>query len=267
MFERFTDRARRVLVVAQDEARDLGHPFIRPEHIGLGLLQSDGAAARALGDLGVTYGATRDRVLTAFPAGVALAGERLPFTPEAKKVLELSLREALRLGHNYIGTEHLLLGLLRNDESVGLTLFQADLEILRARAVQYATGADGERTARSPALHAALGRAQALAGDQPVGTGQILLAIAGDPASQGAMALAHLGVTEGAAADAIDQIPVEGTSDAFGPPRWFEIKMGGRTATVEDPELARVLAGLDPEKIRAILRKGMDVGGENSESE
>ncbi|HEY1650477.1 MAG TPA: Clp protease N-terminal domain-containing protein [Acidimicrobiales bacterium] len=257
MFERFTDRARRVLVVAQEEARDFGHPFIRPEHIGLGLLQNDGAAARALADLGVTYAATRDRVLAAFPAGAALAGERLPFTPEAKKVLELSLREALQLGHNYIGTEHLLLGLLRKDESLAPTLFQADPELLRARAVQYATGASGERSARSPALHAAVGRAQVEAGDQSIGTGQLLVAIAADPESQGAQVLARLGVTERAIADALEQVPLEGTSDALGPPRWFEIKLGGRTATVEDAELTRVLSELDAEQIRAVLRKGL----------
>jgi ATP-dependent Clp protease ATP-binding subunit ClpA len=260
MFERFTDRARRVLVIAQDEARELGHPFIRPEHIGLGLLRSDGAAARALADLGVTYSATREHVVVGMPPTASLAGERLPFTPEAKKVLELSLREALGLGHNYIGTEHLLLGLLRQDGASPSALFEVDTELLRARAIQYATGSKDDRSPRSPALHTALGRAQPATGEAGASTGDLLVAIAGDPDSQGARVLAHLGVTERALADALEQVPREGTSDASGPPRWFEIKAGGRTTTVEDPDLARVLHELDPQQIRAILRKGIDEG-------
>jgi ATP-dependent Clp protease ATP-binding subunit ClpA len=258
MFERFTDRARRVLVVAQDEARELGHPFIRPEHIGLGLLVSGGPAGRALQDFGATLDATRNRVIASLPAGDSLAGERLPFTPEAKKVLELSLREALRLKHNYIGTEHILLGLLRNDEVFASNIFDADAELLRTRVVQLVTVGMADRSSRSPALHTALGRAQAAAGDESAGTGDVLVAIARDPGSQGGQALVRLGVTEQAIADALEQVPIEETSDAPGPPRWFEIRLGGRTATVEDPELAGVLAALDIDQIRAVLRKGLD---------
>ena len=261
MFERFTDRARRVITAAQDEARELGHPMIRPEHLALGMLQGEGVADRALSDFGVTYADTRERLLAVTPAGVALTGERLPFTAEAKKVLERSLREALRLKHKYIGTEHLLLGLLRVDEQLAAGLFAVNLELLRARVVQYATGSPEDRVRRSPALHAAFGRAQGAAGHAPVTTGQMLVALAGDPESQGARVLARLGVSEGALADALRDVPLEETSDAPGPPRWFEIKLGGRTATVQDAELTKVLAELDPEQIRAVLRKGVEQGG------
>jgi hypothetical protein len=121
VFERFTDRARRVLVLAQEEARLLGHDFIGTEHILLGLIrEGDGVAAKALEGLGIHLNGARHEVLnTVEPSGRASAGSP-PFTPRAKKVLELSLREALQLGHNYIGTEHLLLGLIREGDGVAL---------------------------------------------------------------------------------------------------------------------------------------------------
>ena len=111
MFERFTDRARRVLVLAQEEARLLNHNFIGTEHILLGLIhEGEGVAAKALESLGISLEAVREKVEeTIGPAGSSTTGSP-PFTPRAKKVLELSLREALQLGHNYIGTEHMLLG-------------------------------------------------------------------------------------------------------------------------------------------------------------
>jgi ATP-dependent Clp protease ATP-binding subunit ClpC len=257
MFERFTDRARQVIVVAQDEARELGHPLIRPEHLALGLLQGKGVACRALGDFGVTYDETRARILAATPAGEVLAGERLPFTPEAKKVLEHSLREALRLKHKYIGTEHLLLGLLRTDEHLAADLFAVNLELLRARVIQYATGSPEDRVLRSPALHAALGRAQGAAGDAPVTTGQVLVALAGDPESQAGKALDRLGVSERVLADTVRELPVDDTTDAPGPPRWFEIRLGGVTTTVEDAELTRILSEVSPEQLRELLRKSL----------
>jgi ATP-dependent Clp protease ATP-binding subunit ClpA len=260
MFERFTDRARRGIVLAQDEARALGHPQIGPEHLGLGLLQSDGVSGQVLREFGVTYEETRERLVALRPAGetLAVAGERLPFSPAAKKVLELSLREALRLGHKYIGTEHILLGLLRSDEQLTADLFPVNLGLLRTRLVQYVTGSPGERVSRSPALHAALGRAQGTAGDEPMTTGHLLLALAGDPDSQGGKALARLDVSEGALVDALREISVDDTSDAPGPPRWFEIRLGGRTETFRDPELAKLLADVTPEQIRELLRKGVE---------
>jgi ATP-dependent Clp protease ATP-binding subunit ClpC len=120
MFERFTDQARRVVVLAQEEARMLGHGYIGTEHILLGLLsEPEGLAARALSSLGVSLDAVREQVVEIVGEGTVRPGEHIPFTPRTKKVLELSLREAQRLGDSYIGTEHILLGLAREGEGVG----------------------------------------------------------------------------------------------------------------------------------------------------
>ncbi|MHB1923977.1 MAG: ATP-dependent Clp protease ATP-binding subunit [Acidimicrobiales bacterium] len=144
MFERFTDRARRVLVLAQEEARLLNHNFIGTEHILLGLIhEGEGVAAKALESLGVSLEAVREKVEeTIGPAGSATTGSP-PFTPRAKKVLELSLREALQLGHNYIGTEHMLLGLVREGEGVAAQVLQnlgADLSRVRQQVIQLLSG-------------------------------------------------------------------------------------------------------------------------------
>ena len=119
LFERFTDRARRVLVLAQEEARDLNHAFIGTEHILLGLIrEGEGVAAKALDALGVTFDVVREKVEEAIGPNANPSPGSPPFTPRAKKVLELSLREALQLGHSYIGTEHMLLGLVREGDGV-----------------------------------------------------------------------------------------------------------------------------------------------------
>ncbi len=144
MFERFTDRARRVLVLAQEEARLLNHNFIGTEHILLGLIhEGEGVAAKALESLGISLEAVREKVEeTIGPAGSSTTGSP-PFTPRAKKVLELSLREALQLGHNYIGTEHMLLGLVREGEGVAaqvLVNLGADLSRVRQQVIQLLSG-------------------------------------------------------------------------------------------------------------------------------
>ena len=119
MFERFTDRARRVVVFAQEEARLLNHNYIGTEHVLLGLIhEGDGVAARALTSLDISLEAVRGRVESTIGRGAGAPSGHIPFTPRAKKVLELSLKEALKLGHNYIGTEHILLGLIREGEGV-----------------------------------------------------------------------------------------------------------------------------------------------------
>jgi Clp amino terminal domain, pathogenicity island component len=119
MFERFTDRARRVVVLAQEEARLLNHNYIGTEHILLGLIhEGEGVAAKALESLGISLEAVRAEVEEIIGQGQTAAIGQVPFTPRAKKVLELSLREALQLGHNYIGTEHILLGLIREGQGV-----------------------------------------------------------------------------------------------------------------------------------------------------
>ena len=152
--ERFTDRARRVLVLAQEEARLLNHSFIGTEHILLGLIhEGEGLAAKALESLGISLEAVREKVEeTIGPAGSAPTGSP-PFTPRAKKVLELSLREALQLGHNYIGTEHILLGLVREGEGVAaqvLVSLGADLPRVRQQVITLLSGYQGRVGSTGP---------------------------------------------------------------------------------------------------------------------
>jgi ATP-dependent Clp protease ATP-binding subunit ClpC len=147
MFERFTDRARRVVVLAQEEARLLNHSYIGTEHILLGLIhEGEGVAAKALESLGISLEAVRNQVEEIIGQGGSSPSGHIPFTPRAKKVLELSLREALQLGHNYIGTEHILLGLIREGEGVAaqvLVKLGADLSRVRQQVIQLLSGYQG----------------------------------------------------------------------------------------------------------------------------
>jgi ATP-dependent Clp protease ATP-binding subunit ClpC len=147
MFERFTDRARRVVVLAQEEARLLSHSYIGTEHILLGLIhEGEGVAAKALESLGISLEAVRNQVEEIIGQGGSSPSGHIPFTPRAKKVLELSLREALQLGHNYIGTEHILLGLIREGEGVAaqvLVKLGADLSRVRQQVIQLLSGYQG----------------------------------------------------------------------------------------------------------------------------
>lgn len=150
MFERFADKSRRVLVVAQEEARLLQHPFIGTEHMLLGLVQDDGIAGEVLTEMGVSLSEVRERFeeVVAPSGGPAQEGSPpWPFTPRAKKVLELALREALQLGAGDIGTEHLLLGLIREGEGIGVQIllsFGIKLSDVRRRVVGQMTGAGSE---------------------------------------------------------------------------------------------------------------------------
>ena len=147
MFERFTDRARRVVVLAQEEARLLNHNYIGTEHILLGLIhEGEGVAAKALESLGISLEAVRSQVEELIGQGGSSPSGHIPFTPRAKKVLELSFREALQLGHNYIGTEHILLGLIREGEGVAaqvLVKLGADLSRVRQQVIQLLSGYSG----------------------------------------------------------------------------------------------------------------------------
>ncbi len=140
MFEKFTDRARQVVVLAQEEARMLDHNYIGTEHLLLGLIhEGQGVAARALESLGISLGDVRQDVEEIIGRGQHELTGHIPFTPRAKKVLELSLREAQQLGHNYIGTEHILLGLIREGEGVAaqvLVKLGADLNRVRQQVLQ-----------------------------------------------------------------------------------------------------------------------------------
>jgi len=148
MFERFTDRARRVVVLAQEEARMLSHNYIGTEHILLGLIhEGEGVAAKALESLGIQLEAVRGQVEEIIGQGSQAPAGHIPFTPRAKKVLELSLREALQLGHNYIGTEHILLGLIREGEGVAaqvLVRLGAELTRVRQQVMQLLSGYQGK---------------------------------------------------------------------------------------------------------------------------
>ena len=194
MFERFTERARQVVVYAQDEARALKHNYIGTEHLLLGLLrEEEGPAARVLAGLDITVKEVRTQVTRIVGEGEEAASGQIPFTPRAKKALELSLREALSLGHNYIGTEHVLLGLVRVNEGVAARIlldFDADAdkvrdavlralgsqrrpvgpelraEIERVRAEKEAALARGDEE-QAAALHAEEGRLRRVA-DEPV---------------------------------------------------------------------------------------------------
>lgn len=149
MFERFSDRARRVIVLAQEEAKELRHNYIGTEHILLGLIKNgDGIAANALKELEIAYDKVREQVIEMIGTGQQVPSGHIPFTPRAKKVLELSLREALQLGHNYIGTEHILLGLVKEGEGVAsqvIVKLGQSLMTVRQLVIQMISGHVGER--------------------------------------------------------------------------------------------------------------------------
>jgi ATP-dependent Clp protease ATP-binding subunit ClpC len=144
VFERFTDRARRAVVLAQEEARMLNHNYIGTEHLLLGLVREyDGVAGKALTSLGISLEAVRGQFEQTIGQGQATTRGHIPFTSRAKKVLELALREALQLGHNYIGTEHILLGLIREGEGVAAQVLQSlgvDLNRARQAVIQLLAG-------------------------------------------------------------------------------------------------------------------------------
>ncbi|WP_236034406.1 ATP-dependent Clp protease ATP-binding subunit [Bifidobacterium saguinibicoloris] len=158
MFERFTDRARRVIVLAQEEARSLQHNYIGTEHLLLGLIrEGEGVAAKALAAKGVELDATRKQVEEMIGKGNATSNGHIPFTTHAKQVLELSLREALQLGHSYIGTEHILLGLIREGEGVGtqvLIKMDVDLGELRSTTIDMIRGNSGTADAKGDLANA-----------------------------------------------------------------------------------------------------------------
>ncbi|MCW2639317.1 MAG: NDP-hexose 4-ketoreductase, partial [Dactylosporangium sp.] len=176
MFERFTDRARRVVVLAQEEARMLNHNYIGTEHILLGLVHKgeavydgEGVAAKALESLGISPEGVRLQVEKIIGHGSGAPVGDIPFTPRAKKVLELSLREALQLGHNYIGTEHILLGLIREGEGVAaqvLVRLGADLNLVRQRVIRLLSGHEGRHAAEAGIGPGLAGRSTSLVLDQ-----------------------------------------------------------------------------------------------------
>jgi ATP-dependent Clp protease ATP-binding subunit ClpA len=245
MFERFTNRARHTVVLAQEEARQLHHNYIGTEHILLGLLgEPEGFAGRVLASFGITRDGAREEVRAMVGPGAAAPSGHIPFTPRAKKTLELALREALALHHNYIGTEHILLGLIKEGDGVAAQVMKqhadlmairlAVLDIVPAGKSEAARGRnwllrrrsggdllEGEQPVpaeqtelrTTPAADTSLGEAARLAGAQPVGSHHLLLAALADPNTAAAKALATLGVNLDEAKEALRSADVTGTSD------------------------------------------------------
>jgi ATP-dependent Clp protease ATP-binding subunit ClpA len=220
MFERFSGQARHVVVSAQEEARELDHNYIGTEHILLGLLViTDSLAGASLTALGYTRDDVRASVEAMVGRGKASPGGHIPFTPRAKKVLELSLREALHLKHNYIGTEHILLGLIREGEGIGAQILAAKHPLDRIRGEVLAqiespgTTRETSGAGRTPAAHDVLALAAELAGETPVGSHHILEAILQQPESAAAKALSEAGIDLDQLAAKLDEVSTEDTGD------------------------------------------------------
>jgi ATP-dependent Clp protease ATP-binding subunit ClpA len=278
MFERFTAQARHVVVLAQEEARALKHNYIGTEHILLGLLgEPDGVAFQVLESFGMSLEGARQEVVDKVGLGKQEPSGKIPFTPRAKKTLELSLREALQLRHTYIGTEHILLGLIREGDGVAAQIMRthADLHAIRATVVDAvpageAKGSGGgpvrrwrrahlairpaergapaaeESLSATPAADATLTEATRLAGGQSVGSHHLLLAALADSDSAAARALAALGVDLQQAKEALRSADVTGTSDeqpevAGG--RQMVIQVAADRLTIEASDPVIVAAG------------------------
>jgi ATP-dependent Clp protease ATP-binding subunit ClpA len=280
MFERFTDRARRVVVLAQEEARQLDHNYIGTEHILLALVhEGQGVAFQILERYGMSLENTREAVKALASKGTGAPKGHIPFTPRAKKTLELSLREALQLQHNYIGTEHILLGVIREGEGVGAQVLKqhsaelGDIAVIRTAVVDFLAAYSPESTRRTrwlrrphpspdlesakpgtstelrttPAADSSLSEAARLAGSKPVGSHHLLLAALGDPDTAAAKALAALGVDLDQARVALRNANVAGTSDE--PPeeaggRQMVIHVTKDKLTIEATDRAIVGAGV-----------------------
>ncbi len=285
MFERFSGPGRQVVVLAQDEARRFNHNYIGTEHLLLGLLaEPDGVARRALLAAGVTLDDSRARVQAAVGTGKRTPAGHIPFTPSAKKVLELGLREALSLRHDYIGTEHLLLGLIREREGLGarlLTQAGVDLLSLRMRVLDLVPPGEAPESKRRPfwarsrhdvpavvvgddvrtttAADTSLDEARRLAAGGAVGSHHLLLATLSDSTSAAAKALGSLGIDLDQARSALREVDVAGTTDELPEEagrRQLLMRVSGSTLVMEttDPTLVgqaeAVLASLAAQEIR-----------------
>ena len=261
MFERFTDRSRRVIVLAQDAAREMGHAKIDPEHLLVGLREAEGLAAKAMAQAGVVGAGLRERVASLYPSSLAAKNiDKVPFSTEAKQCLEQALRAALALGHNYIGTEHLLLGVQRQAEAANRSfdkLLGVSMAELHRRLTEMLSGTPGPAT-RSPALHAALERARVDAGQAPTTTGHVLAGMLSDPDSQAARALTTIGVDAQQVQAALAAVSLADTSDASPVPQTITLTVGGATRIVADARLAALLQRLTGEELRELLRRALE---------
>jgi len=284
MFERFTNRARHVVVLSQEEARLLNHNYIGTEHILLGLLgEPESIAGQVLASFGLTRDGVRVEVERTVGKGKATLSGHIPFTPRAKKTLELSLREALAIKHKYIGTEHILLGLIREDEGVAAQILRehADLLEIRMAVLDAVPAGDADDPAESseetnavlrwlrtrltrhsvpfrpeapgtepgtqgtPALEAALQQAALLAGPQPVGSHHLLLASLEDTNSAASWALASLGVDLDELREKLRSAKITGTSDE--PPE----QAGRRQMSIQVTDEILTIVATDPAIVEA----------------
>ena len=246
MFERFSGQARHVVVSAQEEARELDHNYIGTEHLLLGLLvASDSSASASLSALGYTLDGARASVEAMVGRGKASPRGHIPFTPRAKKVLELSLREALQLKHNHIGTEHILLGLVREGEGRAAQILATKHPLDRVRAdvlarIESAGAGETHAGSRTPAAHEVLALAAELAGDTPVGSHHILEAILQQPDSAAAKVLTDAGIDVDQLAAKLDELSTEDTADdtpEHAAARQLELSIAddGVTVVLRDP--------------------------------
>lgn len=275
MFERFTPHARHVVVLAQEEARKLRHNYIGTEHILLGLIaERDGLASRVLAGFGLYLDGTRQEVTAVVKAGKSEPTGHIPFTPRAKKTLELALREALQLRHHDIDTEHILLGVLREGEGVGAQLLKKHASLLTIRMTvldqlpsvpeettrisrwlrRHSVPQSGEPAASAkhavlsatPAADTMLSEATRLAGAQAVGSHHLLFAALADPDTAAARALATLGIDLEQAREALRTAPVAGTTDESPEEagrRQMIIRLRGDRVIIEATDEATVRAG------------------------
>jgi ATP-dependent Clp protease ATP-binding subunit ClpA len=249
MFERFTSKAREVVIQAQEEARTMQHNYIGTEHLLLGLLAvPDGIGARALRQLGLSRETIRSEVQSIIGHGAEAPSGHIPFTPRAKKVLELALREALQLKHNYIGTEHILLALYREGEGVAAQVMAIHIDDLRAvRAAVLSLLGSREEEGTSPgsghrrsttAAEEVSSTAEALAGGAPIGSHHLLEALVRAEGSMAAQVLAALGVDAETIAAKIDELDPDGTTDS----------------TPEESAARKMELRLDDDEVRLVFR-------------
>jgi ATP-dependent Clp protease ATP-binding subunit ClpA len=284
MFERFTSRARHVVVLAQEEARGLQHNYIGSEHLLLGLLgEPESIAGRVLLMFGMSLDQARQDVAGKVGRGKKPMEGHIPFTPRSKKVLELALREAMALGHNYIGTEHVLLGVVRQGEGPAVEIIaerSGDLAKVRAAVLaaipaqpassgprwsrrpdpgSLAVPGPGEELRTTPAADASLNAAVRLAGLRPVGSHHLLLAALSDPDSAAVRAFTAVGIDLGRARDALRDVDVTGTHDE--PPE----EAGRRTMIIRTTQDRLTIEAADPTLIdlaRAAIEALADQGGD-----
>jgi ATP-dependent Clp protease ATP-binding subunit ClpA len=305
MFERFTATARHTVVLAQEEARELKHNYIGTEHVLLGLLgESEGIAFRVLEGFGITLEGARREVADMVGLGKHETPKgHIPFTPRAKKTLELSLREALQLHHSYIGTEHILLGLIREGDGIAAQMMRKHGDLLAIRAAvldavpagtaepgargrrwlrrlistgAFETDAPAEQSVLSatPAADTTLSEAARLAGSQPVGSHHLLLAALADSNSAAARVLAEMGVDLDQAKEALRGVDVAGTSDEQPEDagrRQMVIQVTDELLTIVAADPVLVKAGTDAlnalgDKASSSAIHGNDLGGAAAES-